>query len=111
MSCFVFFFNFCEQAEHRWLVSGLQQVKRTLNRSEAKLLIVANNLDPGVQIKVSEVISIAEEKGVPVVRALTRNRMGKIFHKTKRMAAIAVLDDEGVENIASSVLHYSHTSL
>ena len=87
------------------MVSGFAEVKKHLIRGSVKLIVVAKNLDETIESKVSELQGIAQEHAVPVVFALTRKKIGQIYHVRKKMSVVALFDYHDFENLF--FCHYS----
>ena len=82
-------------------------MNKHLSRGTVKLVIIANHLDASVQPMISDTTIKAEEKGVPVVTALTRKKIGMIYHFRKRMSVVAVLDNQNLEDAFELVITLS----
>jgi len=80
---------------------GLREARRAITRSKCKGLIVAPNLETssaegGLDDTVEDVIELAREHEVPVVFALSRNRIGKAMGKNIRLSIVALHSVDGV---------------
>jgi len=94
----------------RWIVSGFSEVKKHLLRGSVKLIILANHLDASVDSMIADTRTKAADKGVPVVTALTRKKIGQIYHFRKRMSIVAVLDYQDSEDAFESVIRLAHSA-
>eukprot|EP00416_Gambierdiscus_australes_P016919 CAMPEP_0171061596 /NCGR_PEP_ID=MMETSP0766_2-20121228/4539_1 /TAXON_ID=439317 /ORGANISM="Gambierdiscus australes, Strain CAWD 149" /LENGTH=374 /DNA_ID=CAMNT_0011517299 /DNA_START=143 /DNA_END=1267 /DNA_ORIENTATION=- len=88
---------------------GMREAKRSVARNKAKCLILAPNLEVstaegGLDETVEDLIEVAREAEVPVVFALSRNRIGKALGKNIRLSIVAVLSAEGVHQQFKEVL-------
>lgn len=119
----------------RRLVSGMREVEKSVKMSKAKLLIVAPNIGPVPTTTTTEsdatshdknndplsplfhptvltypiqaALDMAKERKIPIVFALTRQRMGKILGARKTASAFVVLDASGAEQLLTKVLEIS----
>merc|ERR1740138_1506440 len=78
----------------------MREAKRSVARNKCKGLIVAPNLEEsqaegGLDDTVEDLIELARESDVPVVFALSRNRIGKALGKNMRLSIVAILSAEG----------------
>jgi len=88
---------------------GMREARRSITRGKVKCLIMAPNLEAstaegGLDDCVDDLIETARECEVPVVFALSRNRMGKALGKNIRMSIVALLSAEGVHQQFREVL-------
>lgn len=79
---------------------GLREVARAVQRGKAKCLVVAPNLEVcetegGLDDTVEDLVEACRDNDVPVIFALSRNRLGKALSKNIRLSCIAVLSAEG----------------
>jgi ribosomal protein L7Ae-like RNA K-turn-binding protein len=80
---------------------GMSEATRSVKRGKAKCLIVAPNLDKseadgGLDDTVEDLMDVCFEHEVPIIFALSRNRMGKALGKNIRISIVCVLSVEGV---------------
>lgn len=80
---------------------GLREAKRAIARNKCKGLIVApnlevSNLEGGLDDTVEDVIEEARDNEIPVIFALSRNRIGKAMGKNIRLSVVALHSVEGV---------------
>jgi len=80
---------------------GLREAKRAINRKKCKGLVVAPNLEVstaegGLDDTVEDLIELARENEVPVIFALSRNRIGKAMGKSIRLSIVALHSVDGV---------------
>eukprot|EP00931_Biecheleriopsis_adriatica_P011247 TRINITY_DN112322_c0_g1_i1.p1 TRINITY_DN112322_c0_g1~~TRINITY_DN112322_c0_g1_i1.p1 ORF type:complete len:530 (-),score=189.24 TRINITY_DN112322_c0_g1_i1:51-1604(-) len=80
---------------------GLREAKRAITRNKCKGLIVApnlevSNLEGGLDDTVEDVIDLARDNEIPVIFALSRNRIGKAMGKNIRLSIVALHSVEGV---------------
>jgi len=88
---------------------GMSEATRSVKRGKAKCLIVAPNLDRseadgGLDDTVENLIDACAEFEVPVLFALSRNRMGKALSKNIRMSIVCVLSAEGVHQEVKQII-------
>ena len=109
----------------RRLVSGMREVEKAVRGWKAKVLIVAPNVAALVgaveggeggpaaaegpaaapsEFPIEPLLASARESGVPVVFALSRQRLGKLMGQRKRASAFAVLDASGADAQLREVL-------
>lgn len=96
----------------RRLLFGLRETAKAVNLGKVKTLIVAPNIEQtsaasqgrGPDDTLQRILVAAEDKDVPVVFALTRNKMGKIVKARSRISSVAVLDCSGAEELHKKVL-------
>mmetsp|Transcript_18098 Transcript_18098/g.41963 ORF Transcript_18098/g.41963 Transcript_18098/m.41963 type:complete len:518 (+) Transcript_18098:108-1661(+) len=82
------------------LCYGMREAERAIGRGKAKCLILAPNLEEcsvegGLDDVVETLIEECRENDVPVVFALSRNRIGKALGKSIRLSIVCVLSAEG----------------
>ena len=75
----------------------------------AKAVVVAPNIERiesegGLDDVVSSIIADAKQNGIPLVFALTRNKLGQIVGKRMRISAVAVLDHNGADDQFKAML-------
>eukprot|EP00930_Biecheleria_cincta_P002869 TRINITY_DN103849_c0_g1_i1.p1 TRINITY_DN103849_c0_g1~~TRINITY_DN103849_c0_g1_i1.p1 ORF type:complete len:542 (+),score=176.53 TRINITY_DN103849_c0_g1_i1:56-1681(+) len=80
---------------------GLREARRAIARNKCKGLIVApnlevSNLEGGLDDTVEDVIEEARDNEIPVIFALSRNRIGKAMGKNIRLSVVALHSVEGV---------------
>ena len=96
----------------RRLLFGLRETAKAVNLGKVKSLLVAPNIERtsaagqgrGPDDSLQRILEAAAEKDVPVVFALTRNKMGKIVKARSRISSVAVLDCSGAEQLHKQVL-------
>lgn len=91
---------------------GMAETARSVKRGKAKCLIMAPNLDRseadgGLDDTVEELMDLCFENEVPIVFALSRNRMGKALGKNIRMSIVCVLSAEGVHQELKQIVKLS----
>lgn len=91
------------------MVTGFSEVGKHLTRGTVRLLVIAQHLDVSIQSKVSEIASIAKDNHIPIVYALTRKKIGQIYHPRKRMSIVAVLDIQHLESTFSAVIQMAQS--
>eukprot|EP00746_Dinoflagellata_sp_MGD_P003938 gnl/MRDRNA2_/MRDRNA2_107621_c0_seq1.p1 gnl/MRDRNA2_/MRDRNA2_107621_c0~~gnl/MRDRNA2_/MRDRNA2_107621_c0_seq1.p1 ORF type:complete len:500 (+),score=189.35 gnl/MRDRNA2_/MRDRNA2_107621_c0_seq1:121-1620(+) len=79
---------------------GLREVTRAVQRGKARCLVCAPNLEVcetegGLDDTVEDLVELCRDNDVPVIFALSRNRLGKALSKNIRLSCIAVLSAEG----------------
>merc|ERR550532_3384564 len=87
----------------------MREAGRAVARNKAKCIILAPNLEVstaegGLDDTVEDLIETAREAEVPVIFALSRNRIGKALGKNIRLSIVAVLSAEGVHQQFKEVL-------
>ena len=93
----------------RRLVFGLREVAKAVQLKRAKAVVVAPNIERiesegGLDDVVSSIIADAKQNGIPLVFALTRNKLGQIVGKRMRISAVAVLDHNGADDQFKAML-------
>lgn len=88
---------------------GMREAQRALERNKAKCVICAPNLEAstaegGLDETVEQLIELAREHEIPVIFALSRNRIGKAVGRSIRLSIVAVLSADGVHQIFKEVL-------
>lgn len=86
--------------KHKRYVVGIREVDRALKRSKLKMIVIAPNIEKctsenGLDDLVEDLVECAVEHDVPVVWALSRNRMGKALGKSMRQSMVGILSAEG----------------
>ena len=73
------------------------QVLRGVRSGDIKCVILAPNLETGgaVDKKVQEIIDMGQEKGVLLVFALNRRKLGKALGKTVKVSIVGVQNMDG----------------
>lgn len=80
---------------------GIREARRYVTRGRAKAIICAPNLeecsvDGGLDDWVEDLIEECREHEVPIIFALSRNRMGKALGRNIRLSLVCILSAEGV---------------
>jgi ribosomal protein L7Ae-like RNA K-turn-binding protein len=94
----------------RRLVSGLREAMKLVKLGKVKLLIVAPNVgsvvdaDGKEECPVVGLLDGARRKEVPVVFALTRQKLGRLLGRQKYASVFAVLDCSGAEGIMNDII-------
>lgn len=93
--------NAMKYAKLKRFCVGLREAKRAITRKKCKGLVVAPNLEVstlegGLDDTVEELIELARENEVPVIFALSRNRIGKALGKSIRLSIVALHSVDGV---------------
>lgn len=88
---------------------GLREANRSVARGRAKGVICAPNLEEcsatgGLDDTVEDLIESCREHDVPVIFALSRNRLGKALGKHIRISIVCILSAEGVHQEFKQVL-------
>lgn len=88
---------------------GLREASRAISRGKAKCILLAPNieacsLEGGLDDHVEELVEQARAAEVPVVFALSRNRMGKALGRSIRQCIVALLSAEGVHQLFKDVI-------
>eukprot|EP00793_Prasinoderma_coloniale_P005529 PRCOL_00004937-RA len=91
------------------LVSGLREVTKGVKLGRAKAVVVAPNVEEvtgeaGLDSMLSNIITLARERGIPVVFALTRNKLGAAMGRRARMSAVAMFDYSGADEQFKAVV-------
>ena len=107
-------------------VCGMREVLKHLKSRRVKCLIVAPNMDRiqsegGIDDVIGQILSLAEEQGIPIIFAMSRRRLALTLKKTHKVGCVGVFRYEGAEvsgchdyysliiNVLSySVLSYLH---
>ncbi|KAI3389725.1 hypothetical protein SNEBB_008137 [Seison nebaliae] len=87
----------------RRIVIGLRQVKNCAQRGNAKLIVIAKDIENiamkgGLLDSISSIEKLCKEKNIPLVYAMTRNRLKKCLIKKAPISFAAVINDMGFEN-------------
>jgi len=94
----------------RRLVSGLREAMKLVKLGKVQLLIVAPNVgsvvdaDGQEECPVVGLLDGARRKEVPVVFALTRQKLGRLLGRQKYASVFAVLDCSGAERIMHDII-------
>lgn len=94
----------------RRLVSGMREVAKAARNGKAKAIIAAPNIASIVDAKgvsacpLSDILEGAKSKHVPVVFALSRQKLGKVLGARKSASAFAILDISGAEQDLKQLL-------
>lgn len=96
------------QKQKRFCV-GMREAQRSVARGKAKGIVCAPNLEEcsaegGLDDTVEDLIEACREADVPVIFALSRNRIGKALGKNIRLSIICLLSAEGVHQEFKQVL-------
>jgi len=88
-------------AKQKRFCVGMREAQRAVARGKAKCLILAPNMEScsakgGLDDTVENLMDLCQEGEVPVVFALSRNRIGKALGKSIRLSIVTVLSAEGV---------------
>eukprot|EP00403_Amphidinium_massartii_P004804 CAMPEP_0178381052 /NCGR_PEP_ID=MMETSP0689_2-20121128/5783_1 /TAXON_ID=160604 /ORGANISM="Amphidinium massartii, Strain CS-259" /LENGTH=520 /DNA_ID=CAMNT_0020001221 /DNA_START=19 /DNA_END=1577 /DNA_ORIENTATION=+ len=91
------------------LCFGMREAQRAIGRGKAKCLILAPNLEEcplegGLDDTVELLIEECRDKEVPVVFALSRNRIGKALGKSIRLSIVCVLSAEGAHQLLKETI-------
>mmetsp|Transcript_118809 Transcript_118809/g.296263 ORF Transcript_118809/g.296263 Transcript_118809/m.296263 type:complete len:589 (+) Transcript_118809:66-1832(+) len=96
------------QKQKRFCV-GMREARRSVARGKAKGIICAPNLEEcsaegGLDDTVEDLIEACRDAEVPVIFALSRNRIGKALGKNIRLSIVCILSAEGVHQEFKQVL-------
>eukprot|EP00803_Ostreobium_quekettii_P000375 evm.model.scf_540EXC.4 EVM.evm.TU.scf_540EXC.4 scf_540EXC:37334-41787(+) len=80
---------------HRWLTNGMKEVQQAIKHRKAKAVIAACDVDAPLDVTLNELTRAAASQEIPVIYAMSRRKLGSIFHCRKKMSCIAVLDWQG----------------
>eukprot|EP00929_Paragymnodinium_shiwhaense_P061055 TRINITY_DN30488_c0_g1_i1.p1 TRINITY_DN30488_c0_g1~~TRINITY_DN30488_c0_g1_i1.p1 ORF type:complete len:672 (+),score=221.77 TRINITY_DN30488_c0_g1_i1:58-2073(+) len=88
-------------AKNKRFCVGMREAKRAVVRAKAKGIILAPNLEVctaegGLDDTLEDLIEVCRESEVPVIFALSRNRIGKALGRNVRQSVVTVLSAEGV---------------
>ncbi|KAJ4458421.1 putative selenocysteine insertion sequence-binding protein 2 [Paratrimastix pyriformis] len=83
----------------RRLVFGLNEVLRGLRVEKAKCLVIPTNLDciGGLNEFLGEILRLAAQQHIPVVYAMTRAQLSRLFKRGRRIGAVAIYDMSGAD--------------
>lgn len=73
----------------------MKEVQQAIKHRKAKAVIAACDVDPPLDVALTELTQAAASQEIPVIYALNRRKLGSIFHYRKKMSCIAVLDWQG----------------
>jgi ribosomal protein L7Ae-like RNA K-turn-binding protein len=85
--------------KYKKFIVGLREVQRSLNRDELRGVVIATDLVAGVEELdgvIEKIESDCVSKGVPVVHALKRRKLGKCLNKSIKQAVVGIVSLEGV---------------
>lgn len=85
--------------KYKKFIVGLREVQRSLNRDELRGVVIATDLVAGVEEldgAIEKIESDCASKGVPVVYALKRRKLGKCLNKSIKQAVVGIVSLEGV---------------
>ena len=107
--------NAMKYAKLKRFCVGLREAKRAMTRNKCKGLIVAPNLEistaeGGLDDTVEDVIEFARENEVPVIFALSRNRIGKAMGKNIRLSIVALHSVDGVHKEFKEIVKMAEES-
>ncbi|GBG61770.1 hypothetical protein CBR_g23730 [Chara braunii] len=85
----------------RRYVIGFREAAIAVKLKRAKAVIVSPNIEEitsegGLDCKLASILEQAASHEIPVVFALTRGKIGKVFGKRVRMSIVAICDYDGV---------------
>lgn len=88
---------------------GMRECQRAVARSKAKCIICAPNLEEcgvegGLDDTIEDLIEACREADVPIVFALSRNRIGKALGKNIRLSIVCILSAEGAHQELKAIL-------
>lgn len=101
-----------EATGQRRFCIGLKEVGRRVKQSKVSCLVVAPNLegdasDGGLDDRVREILAAAYAQNVPVIFALSRNRIGQAMGKHVPISVLGVLDATGTEELLKTAVKLS----
>eukprot|EP00271_Cylindrocystis_brebissonii_P017460 TRINITY_DN4552_c0_g2_i1.p2 TRINITY_DN4552_c0_g2~~TRINITY_DN4552_c0_g2_i1.p2 ORF type:complete len:131 (-),score=28.59 TRINITY_DN4552_c0_g2_i1:1577-1969(-) len=93
----------------RRLVVGLREVLRAARSKRAKTILLAPNIEEitsegGLDCAVEKIAAQAAAHEIPVVFALTRNRIAQVFGRRAHMSAVAICDFDGANSLHKELL-------
>lgn len=100
---------FGKDQQLRYICNGLKEVGRAVKYGKAKCVVVAPDLEDltstgGVDARMHEILREAYKKDIPVVFALSRNRMGLAIGKQLKMSVLGLLETKGIQDHFDNML-------
>jgi selenocysteine insertion sequence-binding protein 2 len=85
---------------HRRFVLGLREVGRAINAKKIIAIIIAPNIEKistygGLDTIVTNLVQAANQQGVPVVYALSKRKIAKIFGRVVKMSVVGIYSADG----------------
>ena len=85
--------------KYKRFVAGIREVHRSLSRDELKCIIIARNVESGVDMLdniILELQQTCDDKQIPFFFALNKRRLGKALGRSMKQSVIGVTSLEGV---------------
>jgi ribosomal protein L7Ae-like RNA K-turn-binding protein len=85
--------------KYKKFVAGIREVERSLNRGELKGVVVATNLETGVDVLdnlLLDLKTLSEEKEIPFVISLSKRKLGKALGKSMKQSVVGITNLDGV---------------
>jgi selenocysteine insertion sequence-binding protein 2 len=81
---------------NRRFVIGLRETQRAINAKKLIAVILAPNIEPGsLDSVISQIIVSARMNNIPVIYALSKRKIAKIFNKSVNMSVIGLYSANG----------------
>ena len=82
-------------------VAGLREVARGLRANNIKVLFLATNLEDYevIENKVGDLVALAHEKEVKVIRVHSTRKIGKALGKSTKISAVGIQNMDGGHEI------------
>jgi ribosomal protein L7Ae-like RNA K-turn-binding protein len=85
--------------KYKKLVVGIREVERALSRNELRGVVVATNLEAGVEALdnlILDVKKMSDQKEIPFVIALSKRKLGKAVGKSMKQSVVGITNLDGV---------------
>ena len=73
----------------------MREVQQAVKHRRVKAVIAAPNVEHPLDHTLDQVLQLADSEAIPVIRALSRRKLGAVFHFRKKMSVVAILDWQG----------------
>eukprot|EP00928_Gymnodinium_smaydae_P089372 TRINITY_DN73347_c0_g1_i1.p1 TRINITY_DN73347_c0_g1~~TRINITY_DN73347_c0_g1_i1.p1 ORF type:complete len:584 (-),score=134.37 TRINITY_DN73347_c0_g1_i1:81-1832(-) len=99
-------------AKNKRYCVGMREGSRAIAKGKARCLILAPNLEVctgegGLDDQIDNLVELCHEHDVPVIFALSRNRIGKALGRNVRQSVVTVLSAEGVHQEFKAMIKYA----
>ena len=75
----------------------MREVQQAIKHRRVKAVIAAPNIEHPLDHTLDQLVQLAESEGIPVIYALSRRKLGAVFHFRKKMSVVAILDWQGAK--------------
>lgn len=70
-------------------------MQQAIKHRRVKAVIAAPNVEHPLDHTLDQLLQLAESEAIPVIQALSRRKLGAVFHFRKKMSVVAILDWQG----------------